>query len=51
MSYDINKRISLTFEGINLLEEGVRQYGRDDINTWYEAEGSARYLFGARYRF
>jgi TonB-dependent receptor len=51
MSYDVTKNISVTFEGINLLEEGVRTYSRDYINTWYEAEGSARYLLGARFRF
>jgi len=51
MSYEVTRNLSLTFEGINLLEEGVRTYSRDKIDTWYEAEGSARYLFGARYRF
>ena len=51
ISYDVTKNISLSFEGINLLEEGVRSYSRDYINTWYEAEGSARYLLGARFRF
>jgi TonB-dependent receptor len=51
LSYDLTKNISLTFEGINLLEEGVRSYSRDYIDTWYEAEGSARYLAGARFRF
>jgi TonB-dependent receptor len=51
VSYDLTKNISLSFEGINLLEEGVRSYSRDYINTWYESEGSARYLAGARFRF
>ena len=51
VSYDITPRMAISFEGINILEEGVRSYGRDKINTWYEAEGSARYLVGARYRF
>ncbi|WP_404333665.1 TonB-dependent receptor [Sphingomonas sp. MMS12-HWE2-04] len=51
ISYDVTKNISLSFEGINLLEEGTRTYSRDYINTWYEAEGSARYLLGARFRF
>lgn len=51
VSYDITPRIAVTFEGINLLEEGVRTYGRDKINTWFESEGSARYLLGARYKF
>lgn len=51
INYDLTRNISLSFEGINLLEEGVRTYSRDTINTWYEAEGSARYLLGARFRF
>jgi TonB-dependent receptor len=51
INYDLTKNISLSFEGINLLEEGVRSYSRDYINTWYESEGSARYLAGARFRF
>ncbi|MGN8001342.1 TonB-dependent receptor [Sphingomonas sp. 22176] len=51
INYDLTKNIALSFEGINLLEEGVRSYSRDYINTWYESEGSARYLVGARFRF
>ena len=51
VSYDITPQIAVTFEGINLFEEGIRTYGRDKINTWFEQEGSARYLIGARYRF
>lgn len=51
VSYDITPKIAVSFEGINLFEKGVRTYGRDYINTWYQAEGSARYLIGARYRF
>jgi TonB-dependent receptor len=51
LSYDITKNIAVSFEGINLTEEGVRTYGRDPSNTWYLAEGSARYLLGARFKF
>ena len=51
LSYDITKNIAVSFEGINLTEEGVRTYGRDPSNTWYLAEGSARYLVGARFKF
>ncbi|WP_267395614.1 MULTISPECIES: TonB-dependent receptor [unclassified Sphingomonas] len=51
ISYDITPNIGISFEGINLFEEGVRTYGRDKINTWFETEGSVRYLIGARYRF
>ncbi|NIJ29665.1 TonB-dependent receptor [Sphingomonas insulae] len=51
VSFDLTPRFSLGFEAINLTEEGVRSYGRDESNIWYLAEGSARYLVGARYRF
>ena len=51
VNYDITKNIAVSFEGINLTEEGVRTYGRDPSNTWYLAEGSARYLVGARFKF
>ena len=51
ISYDITPHLAVSFEGINLLEEGVHTYGREESNTWYLAEGSARYLVGARYRF
>ena len=50
-SFDLTPRFALGFEAINLTEEGVQTYGRDRMNTWYLAEGSARYLVGARYRF
>ena len=51
VSFDLTPRFSLGFEAINLTEEGVRSYGRDESNIWYLAEGSARYLVAARYRF
>jgi TonB-dependent receptor len=51
LSYDVTKNIAVSFEGINLTEKGVRTYGRDPSNTWYLAEGSARYLVGARFKF
>ena len=51
ISYDITPNIAVSFEGINLFEEGIRTYGRDEMNTWFEVEQSARYLIGARYRF
>lgn len=51
VSYDITPHLAVSFEGINLNEEGVHTYGREKSNTFYLAEGSARYLVGARYRF
>jgi TonB-dependent receptor len=51
LNYDISPHMSVSFEGINLTEEGVQTYGREKSNTFYMAEGSARYLIGARYKF
>ncbi len=50
ISYDITPQLAVSFEGINLFEEGVRQYGRDEMNSWFITENSARYLLGVRYR-
>jgi TonB-dependent receptor len=50
VSVDLTPRFAISFEGINLNNEGVRTYGRDKANTWYLAEGFARYLFGVRYK-
>jgi TonB-dependent receptor len=51
VSYELTDNILLTFEGINLLEEGVRTYGRDESNLFFAQELDARYLVGARYKF
>jgi TonB-dependent receptor len=51
VSYDITPQISVSFEGINLTEEGMRTYGRDKVETFFMQEGSARYLLGARFKF
>lgn len=51
VSYDITPHIAVSFEGINLTEEGVRTYGRDKVQTFFLQEGSARYLVGARFKF
>lgn len=50
-SYDIMDNLTLTFEGLNLTQEGVRTYGRDNSNVWFAQELDARYLLGARYKF
>jgi TonB-dependent receptor len=51
VSYELTDNILLTFEGINLLEEGVRTFGRDESNLFFAQELDARYLLGARYKF
>jgi hypothetical protein len=51
VSYDITPKLSVSFEGINLNEEGIRTYARDKNQTLFLQEGSARFLLGARYKF
>ncbi|UUL81227.1 TonB-dependent receptor [Sphingomonas qomolangmaensis] len=51
ISYDVNDNIALTLEGINLLSESVRTYGRTERNLVFAQELKPRILFGARYRF
>jgi TonB-dependent receptor len=51
LSYDINPHLAVSFEAINLNQEGMRTYGRDKIETFFMQEGSSRFLLGARYKF
>ncbi|WNO54029.1 TonB-dependent receptor [Stakelama saccharophila] len=51
ISYDISPHIAVTFEGINLTEENLRTYGRDETQLFYAQELDRRFRFGARYRF
>ena len=51
LSWDITERIAISFEGINLLGESVRTYGRSNNQTFFVQELRPRLLFGARYRF
>ncbi|WP_420142838.1 TonB-dependent receptor [Sphingomonas sp.] len=51
ISYDINERIAVSLEGINLTSESLRQYGRTKTNLVFAQELKPRFLLGARYRF
>lgn len=51
VSYDVTDNISVTFEGINILDETIRQHARTDNQMWFYEELGARYLLGARYAF
>ena len=51
VSYDVNERLSLSFEGINLTGEDQRMYHRVPEEVYYVYELSPRYVFGARYKF
>jgi len=51
VSYDINEKIAVSFEGINLLGEHLRTYARDKNELYHAQELDARYLVGVRYKF
>jgi outer membrane receptor protein involved in Fe transport len=51
VSYDITPRIAVSFEGINVLESGLKVYGRSTNQMFFMQEGSARYLAGLRFKF
>ena len=51
LSYNVTDNIVVSFEGINLTGENLRQNGRTSGALLFAQELSPRYLFGARYRF
>jgi TonB-dependent receptor len=51
VSYDISDRIAVSFEGINLLSENLRTYGRTERQLNFYQELKPRYMLGARYKF
>lgn len=51
ISYDITPKFAVSFEGINLTEQGIRQYGRTEVELFFAQEQQRRFLLGARYKF
>lgn len=51
ISYDINDRISLSLEAVNLTSESFRQYARTKTNLVFVQELKPRFWAGARFRF
>ncbi len=51
ISYDVTKNVSVTLEGINLLEESVRTYARAKSELWFAQELDRRFMLGARFKF
>ncbi|UGQ46518.1 TonB-dependent receptor [Massilia endophytica] len=51
IGYNIDKNLSVQFEGINLTDETVRQYGRTESMALYAAQQGPRYMLSARYKF
>jgi TonB-dependent receptor len=51
ISYDVNDRLAVSLEGINIFEEKLRTYARDENELWFAQELDTRYLLGLRYKF
>ncbi|MEP7243290.1 MAG: TonB-dependent receptor [Gammaproteobacteria bacterium] len=51
VSYNISNALTVSFEGLNLTGEDVRQHGRSPLQLWYLEEQGPRYQLGARYKF
>ncbi len=51
ISYDITPNFAVSFEGINLLEQKLRTYARDETQLWFGQELQRRFLLGGRFRF
>ncbi|MEM9840059.1 MAG: TonB-dependent receptor [Pseudomonadota bacterium] len=50
-SYDVNEKLTVFVEGINVLDETRTVVGRSDAYINFATQTGARYQFGARYRF
>jgi TonB-dependent receptor len=51
VGYNINKNLSLQFEGINLTDETSRVHGRTKNQALYVVQSGPRYMVAARYKF
>jgi TonB-dependent receptor len=51
LGYEVSRRLAVSFEGINLLGEDLRTYGRSKRQVFFAQEGHPRFYLGARYRF
>ncbi|MGU3391249.1 TonB-dependent receptor [Sphingomonas sp. M1A8_2b] len=51
ISYDITPNFAVSLEGINLTEQKLRTYARDESELWYGQELRRRFLLGGRFRF
>jgi TonB-dependent receptor len=51
IGYNINKNLSIQFEGINLTDEIRRLHGRNERQALYVEQSGPRYMLAARYKF
>ena len=51
VTYNVNDRLSVSLDGINVTEESSRIFGRTENMLWLNTEGDARYVLSGRYTF
>ncbi len=51
VSYDVTPNFAVSFEGINLTQQKLRTYARDESQLWFGQELQRRFLLGGRFRF
>jgi TonB-dependent receptor len=51
VSYNVNEKLSLQLESINLLDATQRVHGRNTHEALYVTQTGRRFMFGARYKF
>jgi TonB-dependent receptor len=51
VSYDLMEDLSLSFDVINLTEEGQRKFGRSSNNVFFVQEADRRFVLSASYNF
>jgi TonB-dependent receptor len=51
LTYAVTPNLALSFEAINLTEEGIRQHIRTKRQVIFVQELQRRFMFGARYKF
>jgi TonB-dependent receptor len=51
VSYDVNDKLTVFVEGLNLTGENSRSHARNEAMMWYLTDLDARYQVGMRYEF
>ena len=51
VGYNVNKNLSVSFEGINLTDEIQRTHGRTKQQVLFVTQSGPRYMLAARYKF
>jgi len=51
ITYNVNDRLSVSLDGINVTEESQKIFGRTENMLWLNTEGDSRYVLSGRYTF